>query len=1175
MRTEKLFNDGWEFTKQKLDTTLEEISQKESEFRPVGIPHDWLIGQVRDLYESGTGWYRKRFQWQKTPGELVSLCFDGVYMDCRVYVNGLEAGEWKYGYSAFEVDMTPFLQEGENEVLVSVRYQSPNSRWYSGAGIYRDVKLRRVQETHIPWNGIYVTVGKQENGNWSLDADTEIVCKSRARLVYTLYDREGKVVWNSEETLLPQKDTICHTTTALVHNPTLWDVENPAIYRLGAELYTENGKVQEEEVPFGFREIAFYPDQGFFLNGRHIKLNGVCEHHDLGCLGAAFNKTAMRRKLEILKKMGVNAVRLTHNMPASAVMDLGDEMGVLMISEAFDMWERSKTPYDYARFFRDWYQKDVASWIRRDRNHPSLIMWSIGNEIYDTHVDDSGQRITRELLTEVKKHDPKGHAPVTIGSNYMPWENARKCADLVETVGYNYSEKYYEAHHREHPDWIIYGSETASTVQSRGIYHFPYRQSVLAEEDLQCSALGNSTTSWGAKSSEKCILAERDCSFSCGQFLWSGFDYIGEPTPYHTKNSYFGQIDTAGFPKDSYYIYQAEWTDVNQAPMVHIFPYWDFNEGQSVDVRICSNAAEVELLVNGKSQGRYQIDHQNGQQLTGNWIVPYEAGEIEAVAYDAQGAVVARQVRHSFGEAATLCLKPDKTEVLADGEDLIFVEITAKDNEGYPVENANNSVRVMVEGAGRLVGLDNGDSTDRDEYKGSRRRLFSGKLLAVIAAGKEAGEIIFSAASPGIPQVSAKFTAKACDASEGISFTAHGVENGRGAEPGNGGVGAGVDSADRSPVMSAESAVRDSLDREAEDMEDIFVRKIELTCETGTKLDQENPSAFVHARICPANASDRELIFTLVDDAGIPSNLAKLETEGDCAKITAIGDGSFLLRCMSKCGQDHVEILSQLDFTVTGLGTVYVDPYGFVCGGQYQYTKGEVGNGNEKGVATARDGETQVGYRNLDFGSFGADEITVPIFALTSEPYPIQIWEGMPGEEGSVMVADVVYQKPSRWNTYQPETWKLNKRLKGITSLCFVLNQKVHIKGFSFARKNKAFEKLLACECDSVYGDNFTVTDRGIDGIGNNVTVEFYEMDFGEAGTSGITICGRTPLENNAVHVRFLNEDGEIKQLVEFPHTKEAEEIHFTLEKVTGTQKVAFVFLPGSQFDFEWFRFEV
>lgn len=1150
MKTEVLFNDEWEFTMQELDTSLEEIRDREAEFAPVGIPHDWLIYQVQGLYENGTGWYRKKFWWQKKQGELASLCFDGVYMDCRVYVNDMQAGEWKYGYSAFEVDMTPFLRDGENEVKVSVRYQSPNSRWYSGAGIYRDVKLRRVQKTHIPWKGVYVTAGRHGNGEWRLDVDTEILCDSKVQLVHTLYDREGKAVWSGGDTILPQKEVMIHRVTAPVHHPELWDVDSPMLYRLKTELLSEGGKLQEEEVTVGFREIAFDPDRGFFLNGRHLKLNGVCEHHDLGCLGAAFNKTAMRRKLKILKEMGVNAVRLTHNMHASAVMDLGDEMGVLMISEAFDMWERSKTPYDYGRFFRDWYQKDVAGWVRRDRNHPSLIMWSIGNEIYDTHADENGQRITRMLYSEVKKHDPEEHAPVTIGSNYMPWENARKCADLVETAGYNYSEKYYEAHHKAHPDWIIYGSETSSTVQSRGIYHFPYRQSVLAEEDLQCSALGNSTTSWGAKSSEKCILAERDCGFSCGQFLWSGFDYIGEPTPYHTKNSYFGQIDTAGFPKDSYYIYQAEWTDADKAPMVHLFPYWDFNEGQSVDVRICSNAAEVELLVNGESQGRYRIDHKNGQQLTGNWIVPYQAGEIEAVARDIHGNVVARQTRHSFGEAAKIDLKPDKTEVLTDGQDLIFVEITARDAKGYPVENANNRIQITVKGAGRLVGLDNGDSTDQDEYKCSSRRLFNGKLLAVIAAGQEAGEITLSAASPGMEAAKVKLSAKEAKAEEGISFLAYEIPDSR----------------------SESQRQKDKKYAAAKD--DIFVRKIELTCETGTRLDQEHPSAVVHARICPAEASDRHLIFALADDAGIPSNLAKMEVDGDCARINAVGDGSFQLRCMSKCGQDHVEVISQLDFTVTGIGTVYVDPYGFVCGGRYQYTKGEVGNGNEKGVATARDGETQVGYRNLDFGSFGADEITVPIFALTGEPYPIQIWEGMPGEEGSVMVADVVYRKPSIWNTYQPETWRLSKRLKGITSLCFVLNQKVHIKGFSFARKNKAFEKLLACECDRVYGDSFTVTDTGIEGIGNNVTVEFDNMDFGEAGISGITLCGKTPLESNAVHIRFLSEEGEIKQLVEFPRTEAAKEIRFGLEKVTGIQKAAFVFLPGSQFDFSWFRFE-
>ncbi len=1140
MKTEVLFNDGWEFTKQKLDTKLEEVRTKNDCFVPVGLPHDWLIGQVNNLYENSTGWYRKNFLWNKTVGELVSLCFDGVYMDCQVYVNGNLAGEWKYGYSAFSVEMTPFLQNGNNEIVVCVRHQSPNSRWYSGAGIYRDVKLRRVWETHIPKNGIYVTAIKTQEDMWSLEIDTEVVCKEEATLVYTLVDEEENVVWNGRESLCPQQDIIVHQTRAFVPNPQLWDICAPKRYCLKANLWRKEKLLQEEAVWFGFREIAFNPNTGFFLNGRHVKLKGVCEHHDLGCLGAAFNKTAMRRKFVILQKMGVNAVRLTHNMPASDLMELADEMGILIVSEAFDMWERTKTEYDYGRFFKDWYQKDVESWIRRDRNHPSIIMWSVGNEIYDTHVDESGQRIARALLLEVRKQDPKNHAPVTIGSNYMPWENAQKCADIIETVGYNYAENYYNQHHCAHPNWVIYGSETSSTVQSRGIYHFPYKRSVLAEEDLQCSALGNSTTSWGAKSSESCIIAERDCAFSCGQFLWSGFDYIGEPTPYHTKNSYFGQIDTAGFPKDSYYLYQAEWTDVKTAPMVHVFPYWDFNEGQQIDVRVCSNAPEVELFVNGESQGKYQIDHQKGCQLTGNWIVPYHSGAIEAVAYDEQGKVLAREVRHSFKEPAKLCLEPDKHTVFADARDLIFVEITARDVDGYPVENANNRVQVHVSGAGRLVGMDNGDSTDYDAYKGNSRRLFNGKLLAVIAANREAGELIVTAVSQGMPETQLVLYTKACEAEEGVSFAAYGFD-------------------EREQMQPPE--------------EEIFVRTIKLSCETGTRLEPANPSAIVHAAIYPENASDKNLIFALVDEAGILSNLATLETDGTCARVTAKADGAFWLRCMSKCGQEHVEIISQLGFTVTGLGTAYIDPYAFVCGGQYQYNKGDVGNGNEKGVATSRDGETQVGYKNLDFGSFGSDEITVPIFALSDEPYSIQIWEGMPDEEGSSLVGDVVYQKPSIWNVYQPETWKLNRRLTGITSLCFVLHQKIHIKGFSFARKNKAFERLSACMCDHVYGDCFTVTETGINGIGNNVTVEFEKMDFGETGISGIKICGRTPLAQQAVHIRFRTLEGEHRQLVEFLHAEKAQEMEFPLKCVTGIQDVAFVFLPGSQFDFQWFQF--
>ena len=431
-------------------------------------------------------------------------------------------------------------------------------------------------------------------------------------------------------------------------------------------------------------------------------------------------------------------------------MELSDELGMLIVSEAFDMWERKKTTYDYARFFPQWASHDVASWVRRDRNHPSLIMWSIGNEIYDTHADERGQVITRELMEMVLEHDFLGNAAITIGSNYMPWENARKCADIVKLAGYNYAEKYYDKHHLEHPDWIIYGSETSSTVQSRGIYHFPLSQSVLSDDDEQCSSLGNSSTSWGAKSTEKCIIDDRNASYSPGQFIWSGFDYIGEPTPYHTKNSYFGQLDTAGFKKDSFYIYQAEWTSYVDAPMVHIFPYWDFSDGQLIDVRVCSNAPFIELFFNNISQGKFHIDHENGDQLLGEWQLSYKEGTLRAVAYDENGFILAEDVKSSFKDAKTLVLTPDKYTISADGKELVFVEISAIDKDGIPVENANNRVTISINGPGCLIGLDNGDSTDYDQYKGTDRRMFSGKLLAVIAATFEEGDIIIKAESESL-----------------------------------------------------------------------------------------------------------------------------------------------------------------------------------------------------------------------------------------------------------------------------------------------------------------------------------------------------------------------------------------------------------------------------------------
>ena len=1226
----KLFNGGWSFWCGEPDSAVAEAEKHLAVFQKVDLPHDWLIADAKNLYRDGCGYYRKSFSMQLKEDKRYSLIFEGVYMDTTIWVNGQQAGEWKYGYSTFEIDLTPFVKAGQNEILVSVNFRSPNSRWYSGAGIYRDVWFKETPKTYIRENGVYVHTEacEEKDGeepDFLLYADTEIVGDAWDEVRHTLYaKREAEpeielpfeLLLGDEVELVKETSPVTGKVSHSINNnesvycvksPKLWDVEHPNLYILKTELWKDGEVIQEEYSQIGFRSIAFDPEQGFLLNGRKVKLNGVCEHHDLGALGAAFHRTAMARKFHILKEMGVNALRGTHNMTAPAVVELADQMGILMISEAFDMWERSKTTYDYARFFREWSERDVESWVMRDRNHPSIIMFSIGNEIYDTHVDAHGREITVRLRDLVKQYDYRGNAGITIGSNYMPWENAQRCAEEVKLAGYNYGEKYYEEHHKAHPDWVIYGSETSSIVQSRGIYHFPLRASILTEDDEQCSSLGNSPTSWGAKSMERCVCEDRDMDFSMGQFLWTGFDYIGEPTPYHTKNSYFGQVDTAGFPKDAYYVWQSAWTDYRKAPMIHIFPYWDFNEGQSIDVRVCSNAPFVELFCNGQSYGRQQLTHEkgSGHHIIADYSLPYEKGVLYAVAYDEEGNVAARETKASFGNSAEIVLQASRRAAVANGRDLIFVEIGTRDEKGNPVENAVDRVTVQVEGAGRLVGLDNGDSTDEDSYKGNSRRLFSGKLLAIIETGTTPGAVRIRVSGKGLK--SAELVCEAVEIDQMLPFV-KGEEAQRiycktFQDPFAENYGPGQTELIEDHEERYEESLKEQKQRQEEKqsskewleqeqqqsqearleeeekqsqkerLEEIPVRKITLHSPMGQKLSKEQPHLTVEAEIEPKEATDRQLISRVVDEHGVDSNLVKLLVQGHSAQLQAIGDGSFYLRCMSCSGTEGIRVISQLEFTVEGMGQAYRNPYELISGSLYTSYQGEVSNGNERGVATARDGETVVTFGNIDFGPVGSDEITMPVFALTSEEYPIRIYEGVPGEEGCQLLADVVYQKPSIWNTYQEETYSLAKRVTGINTISIAVHQKIHLKGFVFKKLQKAWLSLNAAEADSVYGDTFTKEERAITGIGNNVTITYTEMDFGEEGTAGVRICGRAAKSSNSLHIRFSQGEEEIKQLVEFPMCGEYTEKAFSLTPVKGKWDVSFVFLPGSCFDLQSVQF--
>lgn len=1195
MDRQRLLNDNWEFVKTPYGTDLEGLAAWGKEFRHVDLPHDWLIYDTERLYETGTGWYRRHLELAEADGMVRLLRFDGVYMDSEVYINGQPAGEWKYGYSTFEFDITKYLQAGDNVIMVRVNHHEPNSRWYSGAGIYRNVWLKTVPPVHFASDGIYVTT-KRQGEDFVVEVEAELAgtgtqagaAAGGGSAAYAAQEgmpagggsaahaggqnagsfatagiwHDGKRI--AEGRLTGESGSIALKGTILVEKPELWDAENPNLYELELEL--DNG--DKEKTVFGFREFVFSPEKGFLANGKQVKLHGVCEHHDLGSLGAAFNKAAMRRKLVTLKKMGVNAIRTSHNMPAPEFMELADEMGFYVDSEAFDMWEEPKTEYDYARFFPEWAAKDVASWIRRDRNHPSVIMWSIGNEIHDTNTE-RGAEVAEMLTGYVREHDPRGNAMVTIGSNYMPWQGAQKCADVVKLAGYNYLERYYDEHHEAHPDWIIYGSETSSAVQSRGVYHFPLSQSILTEDDEQCSSLGNSRPSWAGSSVEFCVYMDRDREYEAGQFLWSGHDYIGEPTPYHTKNSYFGQIDTAGFPKDTYFMYQAEWTDYKKAPMVHLLPYWDFNPGQMIDVRVCSNAPVVEVFVNEKSLGRTEIDHVHGKELFPSFQVPYEAGCIRAVGYDENGVVIAEDVRKSFGDPARITLKADKENLQADGEDLIFVEIGMEDEAGNPVENAMDYVEVSVTGAGRLIGLDNGDSTDYDQYKGTVRKLFNGRLLAIVGAKTEAGEVTVTVRpmqeGKTLPET-LRLSAVEAEVREGISASEENC---------------------RTALVTGASGV-------------IPVRKIEIVSEDGQKFDADKRDIVVGAYLYPAGA-EQKVTFSVVNDMGIKSNLAEveaLESASDrvlgnlgvgtrdlaagglrrlaaCCRICAKGDGAFKVRASVDNGTGTVKLISQLEFTAEGIGEAYINPYEFVAGALYNCSIGDVGGFSEKSVAMAQEGVSAAGYKGLDFGEYGSDEITLPIFTQNDDPHYLQIWEGMPEDEGSEMLADVVYQKPSIWNVYQPETYKLKRRVRGVTTICLVTkNQRYFIKGFVFIKLQKAYEKLQAAEYSKIYGDTFTVTQDAVLGIGNNVSLEFENMDFGERGFGQITICGRSTLPVNSIHIRFFYEDKEpVNQLVEFPRSEEYTEVTFPLESCTGKCRVGFIFLPGCDFDFKWFKF--
>lgn len=1127
-----LFNDGWQFCLCDIGTELSALPGRH--WYNVELPHDWLINDTSKLYETGEGWYRRSLTCsaEQLSGRVL-LNFDGVYMNSTLFVNGKEAGSWTYGYSAFEHDITDFLHEGENELLLRVSHQSPNTRWYSGAGIFRDVMLKLRPAAYIGTNGVYIHSAPQPEGGWTTEVETDVVGEaSDIRMLLEVFDPAGASMGGYG--LEAHFDGGHEKFTASFNStdPELWSVDDPMLYTLKISLYSGSELLDCVNETFGYRTAEFDPDRGFLLNGEPVKLHGVCMHHDLGALGSALNEAALARQLRIMKEMGVNAIRTSHNMPARQLVQLCDEMGLLVDSEAFDMWEKPKTEFDNHRFFTEHAERDVRSWIERDRNHPCIIMWSIGNEINDT-IDPHGLDITKRLYEYVLKYDPKGNAAPTIGSNYMGDENAQKCSDVVKLAGYNYSEYLYDEHHAKYPGWVIYGSETASAVRSRGIYRFPAELPLLTGEDCQCSSLDNSVVGWGS-SAMKSWRLDRDCPFCCGQFIWTGFDYIGEPTPYNTKNSYFGIVDTAGFPKDIYYFYQSVWLSPEQKKVLHIVPsYWDFIPGQEIDVLIYSNARDVELFLNGKSVGTHVMELETSQDMRAHFKVPFEPGVLRVVGHFADGSECS-EVLHTPSDPAAVVLTSDKETLLADGRDIAFVEISTVDVNGIPVGNARNLIRVEVSGAGRLVGLDNGDSTDYDSYKGDNRRLFSGKLLAMIESTLEPGEITVRAYSEGLENDELRLVSENCGEVSGVSVV---TEN-------------------KFPAVcrayTGEVPAR------------LLLPEVDVN-----SFDLERRSAEIRAKLLPKNCTYDDISWSVVRRNGVESNLAQVEGSGRSAVVTAKGDGEFFVRAMVHNGAEHPQVIADIPFTAEGLGAAVRDAYSFISASTLDSSNVPT-NIIEDGALSNFDGRTVMTYSDIDFGKTGSQIISLSVG--TCFDMPVEVWEGTP-DDGK-LICRVDFGNNGHWCGFAGQDFALAERLTGVRTISVVIDSRVIFGGFSFVPIERAYDTNWVGEADSVYGDDYRIDGRRVADIGNNVIINYERLDFGEGGSEALIISGETGNPMNQIQLRYTPAGGAQKTvLLEFQQDGGREQ-RFDIPKLSGVNDVSFVFMPGSRFDFDWFRFE-
>ena len=781
-RSEYLLEKGWKFTKGAV-SNAEMPAFNDAKWETVDIPHDWAIfgpfdknndlqnvavtqnfetqaslktGRTGGLPYVGIGWYRTTFH--STPGKQTTLIFDGAMSEARVFVNGKEACFWPCGYNSFYCDVTSLVNEdGKNSTLaVRLENRPQSSRWYPGAGLYRNVHVVTTEKIHVPVWGTQITTPYVKDEYASVCLRTTILNAEKTELtvVTDIIDADGQVV--STKT---NKGVINHgqpfTQNFIVERPKLWSPETPVLYKAVSKIYSGDTLLDTYSTRFGIRTIEYIADKGFYLNGKRRKFQGVCNHHDLGPLGAAINVAALRHQLTLLKEMGCDAIRTSHNMPAPELVELCDEMGFMMMLEPFDEWDIAKCDNGYHRFFNEWAEKDMVNMLRQYRNNPCVVMWSIGNEV-PTQWSPEGYKVAKFLQDICHREDPT--RPVTCGMDQVKSVLANGFAAMLDIPGLNYRAHLYDEAYERLPQNIILGSETSSTVSSRGVYKFPVeRKAGAMYDDHQSSSYDLEYCNWSNIPDIDFARAE-DHEWTIGQFVWTGFDYLGEPSPYDTNawpnhSSMFGIIDLASIPKDRYYLYRSVWN--KEAETLHILPHWNWEgrEGEKTPVFVYTNYPSAELFINGKSYGR-QTKHKNGTvenryRLMWHDAV-YQPGEVRVVAYDEQGNPVAEKTVRTAGKPHHIELVTDRSSLQADGKDLAYVTLRIVDKDGNLCPNDGRLVSFKVKGAGKYRASANGDPTCLDLFHKPEMHAFGGMLTVIVQSGEKTGEIELQATAKGI-----------------------------------------------------------------------------------------------------------------------------------------------------------------------------------------------------------------------------------------------------------------------------------------------------------------------------------------------------------------------------------------------------------------------------------------